>query len=309
MKRSKIPYRTLIELLGLLVLTVGAWHERSLIVSAWQTIQNSNATLVLACFAIAWLNFLWSGIGYKLLVPKIRLLHICLANLAASGPGRVIPGGAGYLSFGVLFLRKQAIKTQKAVALATANNLMGFLVNISVLSVLFVLSPTLLGALNITLARAITVIAIVLFALLVIFLLGLNKRTKKSTRQTRLELRIVAERVVKDPRLFAALSVTMLATIGTNGTILYLAGHAVNLPIALDQAILAMSIGVGAGSLLPTPGGVGGVEAGLVAALILLGFDSGAAGGAVLIYRGATYIQPFIPGCISYVYLRHKDLL
>ncbi len=306
---KKLRVRSVIELAGLVALSFGVWHEKSLIVSSWQTIKNSNAKLVIACFALAWLNYLWSGLGYKFLAPKIDLFKMCLVNLASSGPGRVIPGGAGYLSFGILFLRKQAIQTQKAVAIAVVNNLLGFLVNALVLCFIFILNPSLLNKLGIASLRLDVLLVAVAVVLLIVLIINHNERAKKSTIKAKQELYALGIQIVKHPGQFAALAVVMLATIVTNSTILLLAGHAVNMPIAFDQAILVMSVGVGVGSLLPTPGGVGGVEAGLLAALLVLGFDKTAAGGTVLIYRAATYLQPFIPGFVSYIYLRKKKLL
>ena len=58
------------------------------------------------------------------------------------------------------------------------------------------------------------------------------------------------------------------------------------------------------GNLLPMPGGVGGVEGGMIGALVAFGVDGGLAVVAVLVFRGFTFWLPLIPGVIAFVQLR-----
>jgi uncharacterized membrane protein YbhN (UPF0104 family) len=58
------------------------------------------------------------------------------------------------------------------------------------------------------------------------------------------------------------------------------------------------------GNLLPVPGGVGGVEGGMIAALVAFDVDPGLAVVAVLVYRAVTFWLPMIPGVVAYLQLR-----
>ena len=58
------------------------------------------------------------------------------------------------------------------------------------------------------------------------------------------------------------------------------------------------------GNLLPMPGGVGGVEGGMIGALVAFGVDGGLAVVAVLVFRGFTFWLPLIPGVIAFIQLR-----
>ena len=58
------------------------------------------------------------------------------------------------------------------------------------------------------------------------------------------------------------------------------------------------------GNLLPMPGGVGGVEGGMIAAFAAFGVDSGLAVVSVLVYRAFTFWLPLVPGVIAYFQLR-----
>ena len=58
---------------------------------------------------------------------------------------------------------------------------------------------------------------------------------------------------------------------------------------------------------LPLPGGIGGVEGGMIGAAIGFGIDGGLAIVAVLAYRGIAFWLPTLPGAIAYLRLR-QDL-
>jgi uncharacterized protein (TIRG00374 family) len=58
------------------------------------------------------------------------------------------------------------------------------------------------------------------------------------------------------------------------------------------------------GNLLPMPGGVGGVEGGMIGALVAFGVDGGLAVVAVLVFRAFTFWLPLIPGVVAYFQLR-----
>jgi len=70
-------------------------------------------------------------------------------------------------------------------------------------------------------------------------------------------------------------------------------------------AVLTQAFFVGMlGNLLPMPGGVGGVEGGMIGSFAAFGVDSGLAVVAVLVYRAFTFWLPLVPGVIAYFRLR-----
>ncbi len=58
------------------------------------------------------------------------------------------------------------------------------------------------------------------------------------------------------------------------------------------------------GNLLPLPGGVGGVDGGMIGALAALGHGGGVAVAAVLTYRVFAFWLPTLPGFVAYLQLR-----
>ena len=74
---------------------------------------------------------------------------------------------------------------------------------------------------------------------------------------------------------------------------------------APPAAVLVQAFFVGMlGNLLPMPGGVGGVEGGMIGSFVAFGVDAGLAVVAVLVYRAFTFWLPLIPGVIAFFQLR-----
>jgi uncharacterized protein (TIRG00374 family) len=102
----------------------------------------------------------------------------------------------------------------------------------------------------------------------------------------------------RDPALLGA-----VAFWGFQILVLWAAFHAFGEPP--PQAVLIQAFFVGMlGNLLPMPGGVGGVEGGMIGALVAFGVNGGLAVVAVLVYRAFTFWLPLIPGVIAYFQLR-----
>jgi uncharacterized protein (TIRG00374 family) len=101
-----------------------------------------------------------------------------------------------------------------------------------------------------------------------------------------------------DPALFGAIMFWACQV-----AVLWAAFHAFG--DAPPLAVLTQAFFVGMfGNLLPMPGGVGGVEGGMIAALAAFDVDAGQAVVAVLLFRAVTFWLPLIPGVIAYFQLR-----
>jgi uncharacterized protein (TIRG00374 family) len=82
-------------------------------------------------------------------------------------------------------------------------------------------------------------------------------------------------------------------------------GADISFPKAGAMYIIATTIG----SAVPTPGGVGGVEAALTAALIAYGVDNATAAAIVLFFRTLTFWLPTIPGYGFFRYTQAKGIV
>jgi len=89
---------------------------------------------------------------------------------------------------------------------------------------------------------------------------------------------------------------------------LWASAHALGVDITMSQSLVAYVLGNIVGGLVPTPGGIGAVEAGIYSGLVLVGVDTSQAFTITLIYRLLTYWVPIAPG-YYYFYSLRKDVL
>jgi len=90
-----------------------------------------------------------------------------------------------------------------------------------------------------------------------------------------------------------------------NVAILYAAFRAFGTAPPIAVLIQAFFVGLLA-NLLPLPGGIGGVDGGMIGALVAFGVSLGLAVPAVLVYRLFAFWLPSIPGAIAYFQLRRS---
>lgn len=84
---------------------------------------------------------------------------------------------------------------------------------------------------------------------------------------------------------------------------LWAAFHAFGTPPPFMALVMAYYVGM-LGNLLPLPGGIGGVDGGMIGALIAFGVEPSLAILAVLTYRAFAFWLPTIPGFVAYLQLR-----
>jgi uncharacterized membrane protein YbhN (UPF0104 family) len=74
---------------------------------------------------------------------------------------------------------------------------------------------------------------------------------------------------------------------------------------SVSPAVLVVGYFLGTlGSLLPLPGGIGGVEGGMIGAFVAFGVPASSAVIAVLAYRAISFWLPTLPGIVGYLALR-----
>jgi uncharacterized membrane protein YbhN (UPF0104 family) len=109
-----------------------------------------------------------------------------------------------------------------------------------------------------------------------------------------------------------ALSLVRERRFGLLGAVAYWGFDIAVLGLAFDAfggsmpvAVLIMGYFLGTlGSLLPIPGGIGGVEGGMIGAFAAFDVPAGRAVVAVLVYRAISFWLPTVPGVVGYFKLR-----
>jgi undecaprenyl-diphosphatase len=100
-------------------------------------------------------------------------------------------------------------------------------------------------------------------------------------------------------KLYKALGVSMLLSIVYTLSLLAVS-QSLHITLSLSEIFIVYSISLVTGTLTPTPGGLIGVEAGLVVGFTAYGVDNDLALAAALLYRLITYWLPIIPGFFAF---------
>jgi uncharacterized membrane protein YbhN (UPF0104 family) len=90
---------------------------------------------------------------------------------------------------------------------------------------------------------------------------------------------------------------------GADIAVLWATFQAFGTPPAFTVLVVAYFVGMLANTL-PLPGGVGGVDGGMIGALVAFGVDPSLAVVSVLAYRGFAFWLPIVPGALAWVSLR-----
>jgi uncharacterized protein (TIRG00374 family) len=88
-----------------------------------------------------------------------------------------------------------------------------------------------------------------------------------------------------------------------DNAVLWAAFHAVGADVPLSVVLMGYLIGQ-LGGLLPIPGGVGGIDGGLIGTLVVYGAPAAATVAAVLAYRLILFWLPLLGGVVAFLSLR-----
>jgi glycosyltransferase 2 family protein len=261
--------------------------------------------------AFSVLTYLASAIGLLGGVPvRVPFWPSVLAQGASSFVNRVSPSNVGGMALNVRFLQKAGVEPAAGVAAVGVNSLAGALVHAVLLVIFFAWAGRSPGK-AFKLPSSSTLLVILGVAAAVIGIVIATRQGRRFAarkllpplRSSLASLRRVARSPVKLTMLFGGSALVTLAYVGGLAASVQAFGGGAG--IAQIGAVYMASAAVAAAS--PTPGGVGAIEALLIAGLTGLGISPGAAFSAVLIYRLATYWLPVPPGWLCLRQLQRMD--
>jgi uncharacterized membrane protein YbhN (UPF0104 family) len=307
-KKSSVSLRlrTVLPLIVLLVALYVIVPRLSSFNTSWDVLRTADPGLAgLALAAIAGTNIAGALVYWRLVSRPIAYWPMVIVQLASSFTNRLLPAGAGAMATSAAYLVKCGHTGAQAGSVVLLNNVVGFIGNILLLGLVVLFSPTPLGARLPTTLPSWVWLAMIGMAAAVVITLLWWPRARRVVRESVYE----ARRVLREPgHVFGALLASMAIT-ACFAAALYLSAHAVAVPLSVIQAFYVMTVGVAAGAITPVPGGLGGVEAGLVAALLSVGVPAAPALAVALLYRLVSYWLPIIPGIICFQFALHKRYL
>ncbi|HEX5643480.1 MAG TPA: lysylphosphatidylglycerol synthase transmembrane domain-containing protein, partial [Thermoleophilia bacterium] len=232
------------------------------------------------------------------------------AQLAGSFVNRITPARVGGIATNVRFLQKQGIDLAVASSSIGLQQLSGLLVHVS-LSFLFLLWAGRSGAGAIDFLPSGQTVLVGLTAVLalsgLLFLLPwgrkiLSKRVLPILRRSGHGIADVARRPLKLVELFGGSAVLTLAYIAA----FVLSVEAFGGGVGIASIGVVYLVGSAVSSVAPTPGGIGAVEAALIAGLTAVGLEREIAVPAVFLFRIATFWLPIVPGWIMFFVLQRR---
>ncbi len=237
--------------------------------------------------------------------------EIGLSELAANSVFSV--GGAGGLALGAWILRRGGLPASYIARRTVAFFLLTSLANVGFLA----LGGTLLavGILHGASMPLLGIIPAIAGLTAIGLALGVRPVAKLLARRWMKEKLVATAEAVGDgvdealrllrtgnPAIYVGAAGYMLFDVAMLGVCFTAFGHEVPPPGVLLVAYLIGQLG----SLIPIPGGIGGVDGGLIGTLVLYGVDAGDAAVAVIAYRGLLLAIPAALGLPALAVLRKR---
>ncbi len=250
-----------------------------------------------------------AGNYYLLAFKPLAYGRTLLVQLAAMFVNRLLPAGIGALGVSYLYLRRARHTTSQATTVVAVNNTLGVIGHlILVVGTITIFHSTLLAG-HVRAGQGVPeklwLIPLIITLLAVLIATRLSRRLRAGFRAVLVQLRFYRRR---PDRLMAALLTSMSLTL-TNIGCLWLCVLAVHAQLPLPVILIVFTLGIGVGNVTPTPGGLGGLEAGLVAGLIAYRLPSATALAAVLLYRLISYWLALAIGALAFIVCRRRGYL
>jgi glycosyltransferase 2 family protein len=233
----------------------------------------------------------------------LALGRTTLVQVASTFANRLTPAGLGGIGLNVRYLQRAGMDRPAAVAAVAVNTAAGVLVHVlGLLVAAFLVGQTELHTVQIprgwpelvALAGVLAVGGLVLWSPL-----GRRRLVVPTLRAGR-ELAGVLRRPGKAAQLLGgSAGVTLAYALTLIGCL-----TAFNVHLPLADTVAVYLAGAAVASVSPTPGGLGAMEATLVAGLTAVGAPAGPAVAGVLAFRLLTFWLPILPGWLAYRALR-----
>ncbi|MFH7339880.1 YbhN family protein [Streptomyces sp. KHY 26] len=296
-----MPVRQALCLLPLLLFGVAAVRNRSLLAEGFGQLRTASWPWLLAAAGATCLTWVAAAVTRQGAViqplPKARLLA---TQFAAASANHLLPTGLGAGAVNLRFMTVCGVplaRSSAALALYLLAESAGRLGLLAGLLLAFPdalrLGPLLPGGSAVPLLGAAGLLVAVAGAGALVR--PLRTRVSAFVRKALGEARSVHTRPVRALALwggslaFPALQAAGLAAVG----------RALRLPVPPAHMALAYLAATVAVALVPTPGGLGSVEAALIVALVAVGGPAAPATAVVLAYRIITVWAPLLPGALT----------
>ncbi len=308
---ERIRPRTLLVVAVLVLATYLLVPQLGDVAGMAQRVRNADwawSPLVLATSA---LTYVGAAVSLAGAVPvRLRAVPTFVAQLASAFAGRLVPAGLGGMALNVRYLQRSGVDVAVATSGVGLSYAAGTVVHVLLLLGFGVWAgrslpdvvrpvespPVVWGALAVL---ALTVAASAVPAVRRLTVARLGPPLRRSVHGLGGALR--------SPGKLALLLGGSAATTLGYLLCLYLSTRALGGDVGLAPVGAVYLAGAAVAAFAPTPGGLGALEAALVAGLVGVGVDHTIAVPAVFLYRIATFWLPILPGWVAFGWLRRSN--
>ena len=269
--------------------------------------RDANPMWLLACFVLGVITYVGSAMGLVAFSPeKLGLWRTTLVQTAAGVVTLVAPAGVGPAALNLRFLVKQKVKVPLAVATVTLVQVSQIVTTVLLLVAMALITGS-AGTLSVP-SGAVNAVAVIVLVLVSIVLLippvrnWLWQKLGPTLRQIWPRLLWVAG---NPRRLLMGVGGNLLMTIAyvaSFGAALAAFGYSLA-PTTLAITYLTSNT---VGAAVPSPGGIGPVEAALTAGLTVGGIPAGVAFSTALVFRVLTFWMRVPLGWVALRHLQRK---
>jgi uncharacterized protein (TIRG00374 family) len=252
--------------------------------------------------------FAAAGTYYFLAIKNIKYGITVFVQFAAMFINRLLPAGIGALGLNYGYLKKHGHNNVQSATIVSLNNLFGFIGN-SIIVLIAILLTGIKVPSDSLFHNNWLFLLLFLPGLLVLiyFLINPLRRSKLLKTLTDIKLQLIGYSHKPSKLLSALLSSSALSL--CNFISVFICAHAVGGSVSMGVVVVVYSLGIGLGASIPTPGGLGGVEAGMVAGFVAFGLPASTALAAVILYRLISFWFVLIIGAIAFFYVQKLKLI
>lgn len=276
--------------------------------SVWVALQHANVWWAVAALGLSALTYVGAAFALDGAIPERLPLGPNIAvQIATSFVGVASPVGA--LALIARFAQKRGVHTATAVAAMGVNTIAGGIVHMTLIGLFLTLS----GSSGLKTFELPSLGTIGLIAAGVAVVAGVGAAVPWSRALLRTRLLPATRRSLASVSEVARLPSKMIELFG--GSLVVTLGYLLALEVAVSafgagpaftSVAVVYLVGAVVASVAPTPGGLGAVEATLIAGLISAGMANTTAVAAVILFRLATFWIPLLPGWGALVVLQRS---
>ncbi len=310
---ERINRRTLLTAVFLAIATYLLIPQFTDLPGVFARIETANWAWFPLLLLLTLVNYVGLTIAMLGCVPdRLAVLPTFGAQVATSFANKLAPAGVGSLALNVRLVQKQGVDHAIAASGVGLNAVVAVATHLSLVAVFVVWAgQNAFGSIDLPNLTALAVGLGVVGALAAIALVLPYTRRVILDRLVPIVRRSLSGLgdVLTSPAKLAELFGGSLMVTMANLVALFIATQAFGGGLSFAAVGAVYVVGLTVATFAPTPGGLGAIEAALIAGLVAAGMSNDIAVPSVFLFRFATFWIPILPGWLTFVWLQRRQYI